>query len=241
MLKLKNKINGLWKAFAGGGTILAYQAWIDRMSKNKEQEILKQEIFSVNSAINSLSKKIDNCVDPDLKNKLLSDQKELSNIVRVLWEKHEYFVQRYNMLDNNAIAKESLFNEYKEQFSKEFEKLSNKVSEFDKNNFLDDFDIWGLINKFKEFLSTLSLTELCFIINIFASIFIIGCLVSIIFALFGNYIIEKFNLDKKYRLLSSIIRLRVKMQLYYIILNTIFILLTTILILYVNVITLLQI
>lgn len=111
------------------------------MSKNKEQEILKQEIFSVNSAINSLSKKIDNCVDPDLKNKLLSDQKELSNIVRVLWEKHEYFVQRYNMLDNNAIAKESLFNEYKEQFSKEFEKLSNKVSEFDKNNFLDDFDI----------------------------------------------------------------------------------------------------
>lgn len=237
---MKKKIDNLWKIFAGGGTILAYQAWIDRMSKNKEQVKLKEEISSVNSAINSISDKIDNCVDSELKDKLLADQKELSDIVKVLKEKHDYFIERYSKLDNTANTKESLFNEYKEEFSKEFEKLNKKADQFDKNNFLDNNNISDIVNEFKEFLSTLSFTELCLVVNIFASVFIIGCLISMIFAFYGNYIIEKFNLEKRYPKLSGIIRLRIKLQQYYIVLNTILILLSAILMLYVNITTLLK-
>lgn len=76
-----NKLNNLWKIFAGGGTILAYQAWIDRMSKSKQQIELKREISSVNDSINELTNKIDKCNDIRLKQKLLADNFDYNNII----------------------------------------------------------------------------------------------------------------------------------------------------------------
>lgn len=32
VLNLRQKIDNLWKVFAGGGTILAYQAWLDKIN-----------------------------------------------------------------------------------------------------------------------------------------------------------------------------------------------------------------
>lgn len=69
------------------------------------------------------------------------------------------------------------------------------------------------------------------------SIFIFTCLASIIFAVYGNFLIEKFSLEQKYPKLSSLIRIRVNLQHYYIMINTLFIVLGLIFIVYINFMT----
>ena len=63
----------------------------------------------------------------------------------------------------------------------------------EKKYFLEDNSIMDYINQFKEYLSNLSVCELCNLISIFLSVFIFTCLISIIFAFYGNYLLNKFN------------------------------------------------
>ena len=97
-----------------------------------------------------------------------------------------------------------------------------------------------LINKFKDYLATLSVTDICLVMNIFISIFIFTCLVSIILAVYGNFLIDKLSLETKYPKLNSIISLRAKLQHTYVITNTLFILVALILMFFVNLITLIS-
>ena len=145
------------------------------------------------------------------------------------------------MVENSDKSKE-LFEQYTEQFSNAFKLAENKSEVLEKSiknikNFMEDTPIVNTIEKFKEYLSTLSTIDLCLLMNIFISVFIFTCLVSILLAFYGNYLIEKLSLEEKYQKLSSIIRLRVKLQHYYVIINTIFIVIALILLIYVNVIT----
>jgi hypothetical protein len=103
--------------------------------------------------------------------------------------------------------------------------------------------ILNIYNDFKEYLSTLSVYELCILTNIFLMIFIFTCLITILFAFYGNYLIEKLSLEggarsKKYPKLSGIIKLRVKLQHYYILTNSLFIFIALVLMGYINIITL---
>jgi hypothetical protein len=82
--------------------------------------------------------------------------------------------------------------------------------------------------------------EICLIINITSSIFIFTCVVSILFAISGNYLINKFSLEQNFPKLKTIIELRVKFQNYYVIINSIFILLAVLSLIFVNTITLLN-
>ena len=68
-------------------------------------------------------------------------------------------------------------------------------------------------------------------------IFILLCLISVISAFYGNLFINKYNLEEKYPKLSGLIKLRIKLQHYYIVSNVIFILIALIVIIYVNFIT----
>ena len=106
------------------------------------------------------------------------------------------------------------------------------------NKFMKDNPIFTIINYFKEFLSHLSVTEICLVMHIFISIFILTCLLSIIFAVYGNSLIDKLSLETRYPKLSSIIRLRVKLQHFYVLSNTLFIVIGLFLMSYVNIMTL---
>ena len=89
-------------------------------------------------------------------------------------------------------------------------------------------------------MATLSSTDICLVINISSSIFIFTCLVSIIFAVYGNFLIERFSLEERYPKLAFFMRLRVKLQHTYIITNTLFIVIALILMIIVNLITLMK-
>lgn len=55
----------------------------------------------------------------------------------------------------------------------------------------------NITKEYKEYLASLSNMEICLIINISTSIFILTCILSILFAYSGNYLIEIFELEKK--------------------------------------------
>jgi hypothetical protein len=102
----------------------------------------------------------------------------------------------------------------------------------------DNFII-KLINEFKDSLSNLSITDICLVINISSFLFILTCIVTIIFAVYGgNFIINKLSLEEKYPKLAKFIKLRVKLQHTYIVVNTLLILVFLILMIIINFITL---
>jgi hypothetical protein len=105
----------------------------------------------------------------------------------------------------------------------------------------NDFHFFtDLITKYKEFLANLSLYELCLVINITSSLFILGCLVSIFFSFYGNVLITKLNLVEKYPKLANLIKLRIKVQHFYIIVNFVLIFIALFGLIYVNVSVFLQ-
>lgn len=55
----------------------------------------------------------------------------------------------------------------------------------------------NITKEYKEYLASLSTMEICLIINISTSIFILTYILSILFAYSGNYLIEIFELEKK--------------------------------------------
>ena len=105
---------------------------------------------------------------------------------------------------------------------------------------MDDNPIFIKLKDYKEYLASLSAMEICLVINITSCVFILTCIISILFALSGNYLIDKFSLEKKLPKLSKIIQLRVKFQNYYIIINSVFIILALISLLIVNTLTLIN-
>jgi hypothetical protein len=130
--------------------------------------------------------------------------------------------------------------------SKEIEMKANSDTEITnilnniKEKFMDDNPIFSLIKDFNEYLASLSAMEICLIINITSCVFIFTCIISILFAISGNYLIDKFSLEQKLPKLSKIIQLRIKFQNYYVFINSVFIILALLSLIFVNTYTLIN-
>lgn len=205
---------------------------------------MRSTITSVDEKLDVIKTKIDHCLDPVEKTRLLNEYHEVKNGLNNLGNIHNRFVEKAQGLSENSDASKSLFNEYEGQFKAAFDKVAEKAEELEKTinttvtKIMDDNSILQKINEFKDYLSTLSSTEICLVMNIFISVFIFTCLISIIFAVYGNFLIYKLSLETKYPKLSTIISLRVKLQHSYIITNTLFIVASLILMFFVNLMTL---
>nr|YP_009348136.1 hypothetical protein [Hericium coralloides]APX41089.1 hypothetical protein [Hericium coralloides] len=243
---MKIKFNDLWKFISGGVTVLTYQSWFDGYSNKSTAAKFSKEIENMNITINNISDNINKCVNNELKTKLLEYQNDLKLNLNEIKSLHEKFVKSTENITQNKEKITKLFEEYNDQFSKAFESAINKAEELDNSlnssdtiikNFIDNTILWEKITEFKEFLSTLSFTELCFIMNISTSIFILTCVVSLLFSFYGNFFIENLSLEKKFPRLSGFIRLRAQLQHSYIIINTILIILGLFFIIYINIIT----
>jgi len=134
----------------------------------------------------------------------------------------------------------------KKEINEVYSKANNKADEISdilnntKDNFMDNNPIFEIIKDFKEYLASLSIMEICLVVNIFSCVFIITCIISILFAVFGNYLIDRFSLVQKFPKLSRIIQLRVKLQRYYVIINSVLIILALLSLILVNAITLIN-
>jgi hypothetical protein len=105
-----------------------------------------------------------------------------------------------------------------------------------KSKFSDDS--WNMSESFKTYLNNLNVEGLCIVFNIIGCLFIIFCFISIIFVLWGNFILEYFNLEQKFPWLAKFMNLRRKLVNYNLILNFTLIIIVLVLMIYVNIFTL---
>lgn len=244
-----NKLSKIWKYVAGGSSVLAYQAFYERYQNINNTIEFTNVIQNLREDISKIDEKISNCNDPELIKNLQILVKELKLSLYKIENNHISFVEKMKPIKEGGIQNESslkAFDDYKEQFKATFQNAKEQVEKIEKSlenkdkfdKFLDDNIIMNSINDFKEYLSNLSMTEICLVINISSSIFILTCLVSIILSVYGNFILNKFSLESKYPKLAFFIKLRIKLQHSYVIINTIFILIALIGMIIVNFITL---
>lgn len=214
------------------------------MSNKSSASEMKSTLTSVDEKLDVIKAQIDHCPDTVEKARLLAEYDDVKSGLKNLGGIHNKFFDKAQGLSENSDASKTLFNDYNDQFKAAFDKVSHHAEELEKSvnkiikKFMDDNSIIQKINEFKEYLATLSSTELCLVMNIFISVFILTCLISIIFAVYGNFLVDKLSLETKYPKLSRIINLRVKLQHSYIITNTLFIVASLILMFFVNLITL---
>ena len=208
-------------------------------------DTLQRSIHSMHEDIKSAYGKIGQEQSKQIDNLFLEANTKYKNML----ETYNHCVNRYEQAlkkemlieDRNTLEKcraklQKVFedcNEISDSIDKAYNNLKNGGSKLVGNNY-----IGNLINDFNNYLSNLSLTEICLVINITSCIFILTCLVTIIFAFYGNLIISKFSLEKKYPKLANIINVRYTLQHTYIIVNTFTIVIALILMIIVNFVTL---
>lgn len=248
-----NKIfNQAWKYFAGCAIVLAYTAWYERLKTPQKTSEFKKEIKSqfdyVKNQISELQEQISSSLDEETNNEV-EKAKELTNDLKNMERIHKNYFDKFENGNVSTDPKDSieLYNKYKAQIDETFSKANNKAKEIidildnTKEKIMDNNTIFNVINEFKEYLDSLSAMEICLIINISSCVFILTCIISIIFAISGNYLIDKFSLEHKLPKLSKIIQLRVKFQHYYAIINLVFIILAILSLILVNTITLINV
>ena len=97
--------------------------------------------------------------------------------------------------------------EYKAEFSKAFAEP--------KTSFIG-MDIYSA---YKEFLKTLEVEQILALSYLLFANVILTSIISLIFVLYGDYLIIRFQLESKFPRLATVIKLRRKLQRYYLILN----------------------
>jgi len=240
------------KYFAGGDTILAYSAWYERIKTPQKTLEFKNEMSShfnaLNDEISSLTKQLGLNSSKESNKHILEKIMELKNDLNQLNSDQKDYFDRFEKGNISADSQTSLdlYNNHKDKYEATFSKANNKANEIieflekTKDKFMDDNPIFNLVNDFNEYLASLSAMEICLTINISSCVFILTCIISILFAISGNYLIEKFSLEQKFTKLSKIIQLRVKFQRYYIIINSVFIIIAIFSLIFVNTITLIN-
>ena len=116
--------------------------------------------------------------------------------------------QRLLNSESNLIKDLKYYNNLHEDAQK---KIINKFDEISKSNFFNvDFN-------FQDFIANANLTtiELLALGNILLNQLVLSYTISIIFILYGDYLINRFDLENKYPKIAKFIQLRRKLQGYY--------------------------
>ena len=207
-----------------------------------------QRLETLQSKLDEMNNSLSTVNDPAIRATIKSKITEMTSEINKMRAAHDRYCNQIESGTINSSSEDtfSIFEKYKTEFKAAFdkaEKAANKIEEVcseTKTKFLEDSNLFNLINKFKEYLDSLSFMEICLVINITTSIFILTNIISILFALYGNYLIEKFSLEKKIPILKNIIQVRVKFQRYYIYVNSILVILAVLSLIIINTLTLLN-
>lgn len=248
-MTLSKFFSNSWKFVAGGATILGYEAWYRRLQNPPQNQELKEqittEIADVKQQIINLQNQLSANYEEN-KSKALSRLDKLTNSINNMRQVHSDWFKKFEGGADSFESPSSIYLQYKSEIDASFKKVydnRDSLVNFLNDKFsklIEDNSIYSLINDFQSYISSLSVMELCLIINITSCLFILTCIISIIFAISGNYLIAKLSLDKKLPKLSKIIQWRVKFQNYYILINIIFIILALLPLIFINTITLIN-
>lgn len=162
---------------------------------------------------------------------------EVKPLIAEIQESATNNIQTNSGITTSALDLRDHINKF-ENFTDKFFKVISENSE--SKNYIGDIKLGELYQDFQAYTSTLSLQELAILFNLSGIIFIMGCLLSIIFTFYGDLILNKLNLEKKFPKLAGLIKLRRSFVQFYLLINILFIILALIIMTYINVVTLLN-
>lgn len=196
--------------------------------------------------------KLEEVTDEILKAKLISQQLDLKERMESIQNALDRLNQKMEILGNEDVKNQS--NEIVMDIKRYAGEIGYQVKECltrtedirkylekwnDKNKLFEDNPIRDWIHDFNNYLSTLSIYELCFLINILMCTFIFSCLITILMSFYGNFLIDKFNLERKFPRLSGLIKLRVKLLHSSVLINSLLIVIAVVFLIFINIHTLL--
>lgn len=184
------------------------------------------------SGMDKISINDNNIQKNNSKIKALSDK--LNNNVGMSEQDKETCLQNIKYYSNEVSSSVT----QNQETIKEIKNLILDYNSKDNNKFIDFGS--DIFNKIQELIQNLSFVDLCILIDILGIIFIFSLIISIIFAYYGNYLINKFSLDEKFPRLSKLISFRVKIQHYSIFFNLALIIITLIVLFIINILTFLR-
>lgn len=128
-----------------------------------------------------------------------------------------------------------LLNHNTDQFSTSLENANTTLQQIidsicsNSNNLISPLNsLSSLIEKYRDFLSSLAVEQFCPLINLLGLIVIFSCLISISAIVYSDYFIKYLNIEAKYPRIAKFIQLRRKFQKYYFNFNFLLILVTLI-------------
>lgn len=247
MLKIKNQLTGVGIFLGGivghhyGSKLLEYRS---EMLASKEQELKE---LADKSNMNTMHNKIDNLSQGNETlinkvNKLLNKHVPDSDLLDV-GQKLEYSTKQCETVkkmletgpDNiNPDFYSKVYNAsvrcYDAQVSahKAVEKILNNLN----NKFVNNFDFLF------DSLNSLNLLELAALFHLIVLFLISIFIINILSAVLGNEIINYLNLEEKYPKLSKFLKVRLKFQRYYLIVNISFLFIICIVAIILNILVL---
>lgn len=255
LTNLKANFNQLWKYVAAGGTVLAYQALYDRIKSKSALSEHKNDINIIKTDVKEVKELVtQNMTDESIKKSLVERIEPINDCIKDMEDLYKSTgtkIQDHFNSSNKQLSQQQIdriMESYNQEMGKLISKSINKLSELEKflednglnKKLFEDNFITNLIKDFKDYLSTLSIEQLCILIDFLLITLVLSCLITILIAFYGNFLIDKFSLEEKYPKLSGIIKLRRKFQHYYIISNSLIIIIALIFMGYVNLLTLLN-
>ena len=106
---------------------------------------------------------------------------------------------------------------FKEKF---FDLLSNKKNKLSDESTVFD-NVREYFNYYSDFLQNLTFEQQILLFNFLCSILLLSYFLSILIIFYSNYLIERFDLEKRYPRIAVFLRYRAKFQKYYLYWNTI--------------------
>ena len=97
--------------------------------------------------------------------------------------------------------------------------IQDKIDIIISNNFTFNIpsmdDIYTILNNLTDYLSSLDIVQQLIILNVIVSVFLLSLLLEYHIGLYGNFLIEKFNLNNRFPKLGKFIQYRMLYQKYY--------------------------
>ena len=254
-MKMNKILGDVTKVLSGGASTLSLYTWYESLNQ--------PTIKNIHDTLIEYNKKLDDTLNGTessliLKNKTTSIALELEEYINSLKNTYnKYYLDNEEFINCSAAAGDSkgktleaITQEQNNQYAvgelgrlisktiTKSEELLKLITETDiSKNFIGDLNLLELYNDFQAYLQTLSTYQLCILFNITTIIFIMTCLITIIFSFYGDFFITKLKLEEKYPKIAGFIRLRRLFVHFYLLTNTIFITLALSVMMFVNCVT----
>jgi hypothetical protein len=188
----------------------AKEAFLNATNETKKlmEEIkVKQDILINNTQVKNKISTLTNDASTEVNN-LTTNNNTIKAIMERLNDPNISEKEREFILGTLEKNSEQGF-ESLEKINKALQKIIDEINKSG-DNYISQLNV--LIEKYKEFLSTLNVEQLDIVVNTLGYIIILSYLFSIAAILYGDFLITYFNLEEKFPKIASFIKIRRKFQ-----------------------------